>query len=61
MGLGADPFEDFEAAFEGELEIEKDDGGEGIFFAIGERAVAGEIINGLLAVLDAVVMEQPLE
>ena len=50
--LLANPFEDFEAAFPGHLQIEKEQTGQRIFVAVGIFAFALQIGYGFLAVGD---------
>jgi len=50
LPLLANPFEDFETGFSGHHDVQQDQGGEGMAFAVGKGALAGEVIDGLLAI-----------
>jgi len=54
VGLSAKPGEEFKAADFGEFEVEEDEAREWKLVTVGERARAGEVVHGRLAVGDAV-------
>ena len=49
-GLLANPFQDFEAGFLRHVDVQEDQGGERVAPTVGKGGLAGEVLDGLLAV-----------